>query len=799
MDDATTILSIRGGAYLSLRQLDNARAAFAEALKINPKHVQSMLGLASIAIATNDMRSAESNVDSALAIAPRDVDALLFKGDLLRQQGKPQEALASYMDAAKVDPTQYSPLLRLAVLQIAQGKLTEAKESLAKVEKIHSGLSDRRYFSALIYFREGQIEQAQSQVQDVLKQAPNNAPANLLAGAIAYRKGYYSSAEAYLEPVVKVFPMHTPTRKLLADVQLKAGHTERALATLQTGLKLLPDDEFLLLQAGDASYQAQHFAQANEYYAKASKLSPDNLTLRTRHGMSQLALGQTEQAMAELEFIANEDKIGGQADYLLVRSYLNRKDYGKAMNTLSMLQKKQPKNPQVYHLKADVLLAQNNRQAAIQALEEAYSLRPSYLPTVMRLVSFDIQNEKPEVAQKRFEYLLETDPKNVDAMTAFAVFLFQQVGKREQAMVLLERAHKLQPSAIAPATVLIEQLIFAGEKNKALSYAQQIVADRPDSSEAIYLLARTQLTNGQNNQALASYHKLVSLTPDAPMSHFRLAGVQASMNDNEGAQSSLKKVLQLQPDFVDALVLLVKLQVKVGNLSGAFETVKAAQQRPTSAYQAYILEGDLLVEKKQPDDALASYQKALELNNNAVPLIKICALHKLVTNQKKIELFVAQWLKANPADLTVRTFLAQSNLRERKYLQAAEYYREIIKLKPNNTDALNNLAWVYHRLNDPRALNIAEAAVAQNPGNPLAMDTLAVILLQKGEKRRSLGLLQKAATSRPADAEISTHLAWALSVNGLHDQAKAVLLRVEASGDSFVKQAEFKEIASLIR
>jgi putative PEP-CTERM system TPR-repeat lipoprotein len=799
LDIAAEILAIRGGAYLSLRQLDKARGAFDEALKIAPKHVRSILGLASIAVASDDPVGADKWLDQALVAAPQSVDVLLFKGDLLRQQNKLDDAMLFYQRAAKADPAQYAPLLRQAILLVAQGKLPSAKETLAKVDKIRPGLSDTHYYTALIHFREGLLEQAQSLVQEVLKQAPNNAPATLLAGAIADRKGHYSLAESYLEPVVRAFPLHTPARKLLAGVQLKAGHTDRALAILQTGLKIAPDDPSLLLLAGDATYQAQQFAQANEYYARASKLSPDNLKLRTRHGMSQLALGQTERAMAELEVIANEDKLGGQADYLLVHSYLNRKDYGRAMDACAALQKKQPKNPQVYHLKAEILLAQNNRHAAIQALEEAYILRPSYLPTVMRLVALDLQSKQPDVAQKRFERLLEIDSKNVDAMTAFAVFLLEQPGKRQQAMDLLERAHKLQPGALSPAAVLVEQLLLGGDKNKALTYAQQIVAARPDSVDALYLLARTQLANRQNNQALASYRKLVSLAPDLPMTHFRLAGVQASLNDNDGAQASLKTALKLQPDFTDALVLLVGLQANGGNVPAALETAKAAQQQPASAYQGYLLEGDLLTQKKQLSDALASYRRALELNDNAVPVMKIYAVQRLTGNQQAADTLVVQWLKSHPADIKLRTYLARINLQQGKLTQAAEYYQAILKVMPNHADALNDLAWIYQQLKDPRALDTAEAALRAAPTSPVVMDTLAVILQQQGDKRRSLELLQKAAAARPSDVEISAHLALAFHANGRRSEALAIISRLEKSGSPFLKRAEFKEIARQVK
>lgn len=793
LDFAAKILAIRGGAFLALRQLDDARRAFDEALKLQPSNVKALLGLASVAVASRDVAGAEAKVDQALALAPKDIDSLLFKGDLLRQRGKDDEAIAVYRKAGEFAAGQYAPFLRLASMSLNKGKLAEAREYLARVEKIQPGLSDARYYAAVINFSEGKLDLAQSGIQDVLKAAPNHMASNLLAGAIAERKGYYSVAEAHLGPIVSAFPTNVYARRLLVSSLLKSGQNERALEVLQRGLQLTPDNPELLLQAGDAYYQSRDYAKATEYFDRASKLKPDSYVARARLGMSRLAAGDAERAISELEAVAREDKAGAQADYLLVMSHLNRQEFDKALSAWSALEKKQPNSPYTYAVKADILLGKQDRAGAISALEKALQLQPSFLPAAMHLVALDLQDKKPEQARKRLQQIVDQDPKNIGAMVALAGFLLEQPGQRKSAIEWLEKAHKTQPSALQPVMILAEQLMQDGNKNKALTYAQEAVAAQPNNPDALYLLARLELANDQKNQALASYRKLISLAPSA-QAYFRMAGVQAAMSDNEGAIASLRTAVKLKPDFADAQVVLAGMLAKGGDLGGALEVAKAAQQSPGSAYQGYLLEGDVLAQRKTYPAAIASYLKAMAQNKGPVPIMKLYATYRLNGNAQAANDVVQQWLKNHPDDVVLRNFMAEDSLKRGNYALAAEYYQGLLKQNPKNLDAQNNLAWTYQQLKDPRALPTAEAAYKAAPESPLVMDTLAMILLAQGEKARSLELLQKASSARPDDAEIAAHLALALLRNGKRAEAQVVVEKVQKSKSPFLQRAEFKDL-----
>ncbi len=135
----------------------------------------------------------------------------------------------------------------------------------------------------------------------------------------------------------------------------------------------------------------------------------------------------------------------------------------------------------------------------------------------------------------------------------------------------------------------------------------------------------------------------------------------------------------------------------------------------------------------------------------------------------------ADWIKANPKDLTVRTYLAERSLAEQKYDQAVNQYRQMQEIAPKNPMVLNNLAWALGKLNDKSAVQIAQEAVALAPNSPVVLDTLGMLQFENGEKAKGLENLRKAVSLGPKLPQLRLSLAKALAANGDKDGARKEL------------------------
>ena len=97
-------------------------------------------------------------------------------------------------------------------------------------------------------------------------------------------------------------------------------------------------------------------------------------------------------------------------------------------------------------------------------------------------------------------------------------------------------------------------------------------------------------------------------------------------------------------------------------------------------------------------------------------------------------------------------------------------------------------------MKDPKAIEYAEKAFKLAPEQPAVMDTLGVMLVDKGDAERGVELLQKASNQAPQNAMIRFNLAKALVKTGKKDEAKKELDELAKLGDKFPAHAEAEKL-----
>ena len=159
---------------------------------------------------------------------------------------------------------------------------------------------------------------------------------------------------------------------------------------------------------------------------------------------------------------------------------------------------------------------------------------------------------------------------------------------------------------------------------------------------------------------------------------------------------------------------------------------------------------------------------------------------------------VEDWVAKHPADASVRFQFASQLLQQSDNDAAIRENEALLKLFPNNPVLLNNLAWLYHRTGDARAVPTAEKAYQLAPEAGEVVDTLAWILHQQGQDDRSLTLLQEAVKKAPDLPEIAYHLAVVLEAKGRSAEARDVLRAALQTGKSFEGLTEARTLMAAL-
>jgi putative PEP-CTERM system TPR-repeat lipoprotein len=789
------LLSLRGDALLATGKPEDAKAAYDQALALNPNSGDALLGMARHAMASNDRDAAERYALEAVAKDANNPEVWMFRGALLRFNGKPDEALAAYDKVLALDPQHRTAHIEKAYIDISRGKFAEAKTEIDAADKAAPGSLLVTYTRGLYEFSQGKFAAAQEAVQKVLKSAPEHMPSVLLAGASEMNLGATQQAEQHLRKYLESNPNDIYARKLLAQTLLKSSQPADAAAALAPVLKEPTQDAQLLALAGESYMQVRDFNKATAYLEKATALAPKAAALHTSLGLSRLGQGDNEKGLSELELAASLDPKSAQATMALVQTEMNLKHFDKALAAAQALEKQQPDNPQVYNLKGAVYLIKGDAANARAAFEKAVAVQPTFFPAISNLSRLDLQEHKPEAAKQRFEKLLEKDKNNYGAMAALGELALMQKHP-EEATAWFEKGSNANPDAVLPAVKLGTHYLHTNQAPKALALARKLLVANPTNADLLELQGQAQVATKDPSAALETYSKLVNVLPKSAAAQLRLAGVHMLLKNDAAAADDLKRAVELQPEFMPARMAQIELALRNKQPDEALAKARQIQKLNEKAPVGYAVEGDVLLAQGKAAQALPAYEKALSIAQSPELLVKVAQTMSMAGKGKEAQARAAQWLKEHPNDALVAMFLADRSLASKEYKPAISLLEGVIKQNPNNPVALNNLAWAYQQEKDPRALGTAEQAFKVGGENPGVMDTLGWMLVEQGNTARGLPLLQKASGLSPDSPEIRYHLAVTLHKSGDKQGARKELNQLLAQNKPF---AQIEEARALLK
>jgi len=753
-------LALKGAALQSLRRHDEATAAFTQALAMSPGQPIALLGQARGALLRSDVPAARKLIGEALAKHPDDVDVLLFKGDLERSLGETDAALSSYDKVLKLAPGNSVAHMQKTFTLIASNRFEAAETQIAAAAKTVPNALILNYAKALLNFKLGKFDVANDSLQQVMRVAPDYQPAVLLSGAVQFAQGSLAQAEQNLQRYLKDDPTNLYARKLLATTQLKKGDAGTALSTLGPALSSTDDSQLLGL-AGEAAMRTGDYGKATGYFEKATELAPKAAALHTALGQSRIGMGQTERGLAELEIATQQDDANVASGVALVLGALRMHQVDKAMQAVAALEKKQPDNALVQNLKGLVYLGRNEVPAARASFDKALALAPGYFGPVLNLAKLDYAQNKPQDAQRRLDAFLQKNPKSVEGLTAMAEHLVRQ-GKPGDATALLVRAAAEDQKTPAASLRLALHYARTKQTGEATTLLRKLQTQFPDSPEVLDMLGQVQTASGDREGALESYSKLTAALPHSANAHYQLARATAAMGNSSRAIDALNKALQLQPNYIEAQAALGELQINQGNADKALAVARTLQSQQPKQPVGYVLEGDAQLQLRQPALAVQAYDKALALVPNTAILVKLHHALDVAGRGKQAAVRLAEWRKRYPDDMQALMLEGEAAIASGQNAAAASAFETVLKRAPGNVVALNNLAWTYFQMHDPRALATAEQAYKAAPADPTVMDTLGWILVEQNNAARGIPLLRKAAQATPNAADVRLHLARAL-------------------------------------
>ncbi len=574
----------------------------------------------------------------------------------------------------------------------------------------------------------------------------------------------------------------------------------RAIEFYKKAYALDPNSQQISEELAEIYFQSQHIPNAVQEAQSVIGKDPDNLParrllariyVRMLGDMSDLS-GQRDtlaRAAEQYREIMRLDPADTDASLWLARLYRLQNDHDKAEVVLRTLLAREPENENAVEQLTQLLLDEGKSQEAIASLKGILDRAPTarlwdlYGDAYTQI--HDLAN-----AEKSYQNAAEAQPGDINHRRGLAQTLLNE-NKYPQALEQFRRLVEMDPDDPNNYLRLAEiyrQLMQLDKAEQNVLLAKQRA---PGNLEVIYYESSIYQTQGRFDDAIRVLSDAVTavktqseFTPSRRRTlailYQQLGQLYREVSNYNAAVNTFEEMLRLGPEEDRRARVMI------------IETYRAARDVPKA------LDASRKAIEAYPKDRAIRTTQALLLGENAQTDQAVSQLRQLLDGSAadfEIQLDIAQvnqqghhWPEAEQAVHEAEKFAPQASdkettgfllgaifERQKKYDQAEEQFRQVLKANPRNAAVLNYYGYILAdrgiRLDE--AADMIKRAVAEDPSNGAYLDSLGWVYFKQGKYSDAEESLRKAVSREGHDPTILSHLGDCYAKTGKDSLAEA--------------------------
>jgi putative PEP-CTERM system TPR-repeat lipoprotein len=765
-------------------------ATFDQSLQYDVQHVRAHWGKIECAVVAGDVNKAKSLLGEVLKLQPKDSGSWALQGDFQMADQQYAQAADSYRKAVQLVPGNLVAWVGLASAQVELGKYDDAKKAMLEATKINPDYVPLVHIRGVMEFRQERFKDARSTFEKVLRAAPDYMPSVLWYGLTNFKLGNLEIAATELGRYLQVYPNSARIRSLLALSLASKGEADQAEKVLAEINKEDVGSLPLWANVGHAYLMLGQGDKASDWLSKAVKQSPQNEISQLQLAQAYLQSGETKKAIASLEDYLKQYGGSDKTEYVLINAYISDRDYDKAHAKLLVLQKKSPTSPMPHFTLGRIAWIKGDRARASAEFDTALKKDPKFDAAVHAQALLAIEGGDQKRALALLKKQLEINPDSI-ALLMGAFALERAMGDNAAAMSHLQLAVDKAPNDLVVVREYAQTMMRQGRPDLVVSMLRRALAQTPDDINLLGLLGAASTASGDYANAVATYKKMITLQPKNIDLKVRLAAALGGMGSYAAQREALMDALKLDPAHIDARARLVSLDVLEKRYAEALAGSALLQKsHPDSAVgwlseaETYLHQQKFVDSKRVLSTALAKFPTHAGVNYAYARMLWLSGAHDNALT------FASSWVVKNPKDINMLRFLAKGNTSLDRSEQAIQYNEALLKMLPEDTEAINNLAWLLRVKDTQRAMQLAKRGVALAPKNPAMLDTLGSVYLVDKDFAAAIKNFRLALDIPGCPLVVRLHLANALLGNKDDAQAKRELERLLAVNTPFAERGE---------
>ena len=671
------------------------------------------------------------------------------------------------------------------------------------------------------HFKVGKYDLAEIDYKNALQQEAENPKAIAQLGTIYFEQGRLLMAKPYLSRASKLQPANF---EVLSNL-IKTDLTFRDFAAAKTNALLIleksPQNEDGPMLLAQSATNPASIQEARGIIKKLPGGAGDSASANLALGILDLRENKPDEAEKAFTKSAAINPKFAEAHTALASIYLLKKDLIKAEVELKAAAELSAPRSSKRLEYISFLSQKGDTAAAKQLLQKLVQEAPDYLPALMLMAQFASVEKKYDESLAVIAKVLAKDSRYPEAMLLsarlrmakgeFAVaiaelekalgifatspqFIYQlglaQVaqGDMRKAIETLNRALKIAPNYTEASVLLAGLNMRTGDPSSAIVSLKIVVQQHPELIQPRLLLADAYRGQGNFNDALAVFEGIEKDFPGNQRTPLLAGQVYMQQKRWKEARAALDLSLKRDPTSQTTIEQLIALEVTENKFTEAHKLVDQLIEKKPKAADNYVTRARVFLAQKDSAKAEESLQKSIELQPDAWgTYFMLAQLYISTSQQQKAIDNLQRILTANPKDVQSLTLLALVNDQLKRYDAALAAYEKILEVNPKSGIALNNVAFLYaDRFNQlDKALESAQKARDLFPKDANVADTLAWVLVRKGQYGRAIVLLEESAEKLPKSAEIQYHLGVAYYQFGDEAAAKSALELATKSTESY--------------
>lgn len=286
-------------------------------------------------------------------------------------------------------------------------------------------------------------------------------------------------------------------------------------------------------------------------------------------------------------------------------------------------------------------------------------------------------------------------------------------------------------------------LVTGGENDKAertyelameqFRRALELDENRVDSLGEIILIYRSLSAPVQAVEIVQSYLPKITHEKAQAKTYEMLGTLYVESGDSDRAIETFHKGLELDDALLGTYLYLAHLYSKEGKINQTEEILKTSVEIEPSFLGGYTRLGQLYMENSQPQAAIQSFEKLLQIRPSTAVVLGMVPSKNLFRNQLYYQ---------------AASSLAWLYQEQGKYKKALEAVQKAKRYQEPDPHLMDTLGWIYYKMgNNEKALEILRSVTETSEGFPAVHYHLAKIYFKKGDLNDSKREVEKALQS----------------------------------------------------